>query len=43
MSDPERPVRPESPIKRHGLFAFVVAEAILAAGLLGYVVSGFWL
>jgi hypothetical protein len=43
MTDPERTVRPASSIKRHGLFVLVVAEAILAAVLLGYVLSGFLL
>lgn len=43
MSDPGQDTRRESFLKRHGLFVLVVAEAILAAALFGYVASGFWL
>ncbi|WP_255356187.1 hypothetical protein [Brevundimonas sp. Root1423] len=43
MTDPGQKTHRGSFIKRHGLFVLVVAEAILAAGLFGYVASGFWL
>lgn len=43
MADQGGKSRFGSLIKRHSLFILVVVEALLAAGLFGYVASGFLL